>query len=110
MLLDPLRGRRPLSRLEEVFAQQETARLWGQALAPGPFTADTVGRVLERRYAVGTLTIGTAWAVRADQAERLDKQSVHFETTSISVYGDSRPPEGQPAQPALAGPCTIPHG
>jgi transposase len=40
----------------------------------------------------------------------LDKQSVHFDTTSISVYGDDRPLEGQPAQPAPAIPLTIPHG
>jgi hypothetical protein len=45
MILDPLSGRRPLSRLEECFAQQDTALLLGQAVAPEAFDDDTVGRV-----------------------------------------------------------------
>src|SRR5215470_8249780 len=110
MILDTLSGRSPLYRLEEFFAHQDTALLLGQALAPDAFNDDTVGRVLERLYDVGTMKIFTACAVRADQAYGLDKQYVHFDTTSISVYGDYRPPEGQPDQPAPAVPFTITHG
>src|SRR5256886_6769929 len=42
------------------------------------------------------MKIFTACAVRADQAYGLDKQYVHFDTTSISVYGAYLPPEGSP--------------
>jgi transposase len=35
---------------------------------------------------------------------------VHFDTTSISVYGDYLPPEGQPDQQEQAVPFTITHG
>src|SRR5262247_233120 len=108
MILDTLSGRSPLYRLEEFFAQQDTALLLGQASAPDAFNDDTVGRVLERLYDVGTMKIFTACAVRADQAYGLDKQYVHFDTTSISVYGEYLPPEGQPDQPAV--PFTITHG
>ena len=108
MILDTLSGRSPLYRLEEFFAHQDTALLLGQAIAPDAFHDDTVGRVLERLYDVGTMKIFTACAVRADQAYGLDKQYVHFDTTSISVYGDYLPPEGQPDQPAV--PFTITHG
>ena len=110
MILDTLSGRSPLYRLEEFFAHQDTALLLGQALAPDAFKDDTVGRVLERLYDVGTMKIFTACAVRADQAYGLDKQYVHFDTTSISVYGDYLPPEGQPDQPAPAVPFTMTHG
>ena len=110
MILDTLSGRSPLYRLEEVFAYQDTALLLGQAIAPDAFHDDTVGRVLERLYNVGTMKMFPACAVRADQAYGLDKQYVHFDTTSISVYGDSLPPEGSPDQPAPAVPCTITHG
>ena len=110
MILDTLSGRSPLYRLEEFFAQQDTALLLGQPLAPDAFNDDTVGRVLERLYDVGTMKIFTACAVRADQAYGLDKQYVHFDTTSISVYGDYLPLEGQPDQPAQAAPFTITHG
>src|SRR6266581_9259867 len=110
LVLDTLSGRSPLYRLEEFFAQQDTALLLGQAIAPDAFNDDTVGRVLERLYNVGTMKIFTACAVRADQAYGLDKQYVHFDTTSISVYGAYLPPEGSPDQQAPAVPFTITHG
>jgi transposase len=110
MILDTLSGRSPLYRLEEFFAQQDTVLLLGQAIAPDTFNDDTVGRVLERLYDVGTMKIFTACAVRADQVYGLDKQYVHFDTTSISVYGDYLPPEGQQDRQAQAVPFTITHG
>src|SRR2546421_2105750 len=110
MFLDRLSGRSPLCLLEEFFAPQDAAVLLGQAIAPDVFNDDTVGRVLERLYNVGTMKIFTACAVRADQAYGLDKQYVHFDTTSISVYGDYLPPEGQTDQQAQAIPFTITHG
>jgi hypothetical protein len=51
--------------------------------------------------------IFTACAVRADQVYGLDKRYVHFDTTSISVYGDYLPPVGQPDQQEQAVPFTI---
>jgi transposase len=110
MILDTLSGRSPLYRLEEFFTNQDTALLLGQAVAPEVFNDDTVGRVLERLYDVGTMKIFTACAVRADQVYGLDKRYVHFDTTSISVYGDYLPPEGPPDQQAAAVPFTITHG
>src|SRR2546423_15685646 len=67
MLLDTLSGRSPLYRLEEFFTHQETALLLGKAVPPEVFNDDTVGRILERLYDVGTMKIFTACAVRADQ-------------------------------------------
>jgi hypothetical protein len=107
MLLDTFSGRSPLYRLEEVFTHQDTALLLGQAVAPEAFQDDTVGRVFERRYDGGTMKIFTACAVRADQVYGLDKRSVHFAPTSISVYGDDRPPEA--AEEAVA-PFRITYG
>jgi len=43
-MLDTLRGRSPQSRLEELFAGQDTALQLGQAVAPGALADDTVGR------------------------------------------------------------------
>ena len=96
MILDTLSGRSPLYRLEEFFAHQDTALLLGKVVAPEVFNDDTVEHILERLYDVGTMKIFTACAVRADQVYGLDKRYVHFDTTSISVYGDYLPPEGQP--------------
>src|ERR671929_1059373 len=83
MILDTLSGRSPLSRLEESFTHQDTALLLGKAVPPEAFQDDTVGRVLERLYAGGTMKIFTACAVRADQVYGLDKRYVHFDTTEF---------------------------
>jgi hypothetical protein len=93
MILDTLSGRSPLYRLEEFFAHQDTALLLGKTVAPAVFDDDTVGRVLDRLYDTGTMKVFTACAVRADQVFGFDKRYVHFDTTSVSVYGDDQPPE-----------------
>jgi len=110
MILDTLSGRSPLYRLEEFFTHQDTALLLGKAVAPEVFNDDTVGRILERLYDVGTMKIFTACAVRADQVYGLDKRYVHFDTTSLSVYGEYLPPAGPPDPQEQAVPFTITHG
>src|SRR5262245_16312053 len=60
LVLDTLSGRSPLYRLAEFFAHQATALLLGKALPPQAFTDDTVGRVLDRLYALGTMRLFTA--------------------------------------------------
>ena len=110
MILDTLSGRSPLYRLEEFFAQQDTALLLGKAVAPEAFNDDTVGRVLDRLYEIGTMKLFTACAVRADQVFGLDKRYVHFDTTSVSVYGEYLPPADPQDQQKQAVPFTITHG
>jgi len=107
MILDTLSGRSPLYRLEEFFAHQDTALLLGKAIAPGTFDDDTVGRVLDRLYDTGTMKVFTACAVRADQVFGFDKRYVHFDTTSMTVYGDYVLPEETEEQKV---PLTITHG
>src|ERR1051325_9086682 len=98
MILDTLSGRSPLYRLEEFFTQQDTALLLGKAVAPGAFQDDTVGRFLDRLYDIGAMKVFTACAVRADRIFGFDKRYVHFDTTSITVYGEYLPPEETPEQ------------
>ena len=109
MILDTLRGRSPLYRLQDSFAQQDTELLFGKAIPAEAFNDDTVGRVLDRLYDTGTIKLFTACAVRADQVFGLDKRSVHFDTTSVSVYGDYLPREDQQEQEQEV-PFTITHG
>jgi hypothetical protein len=87
LVLDTLSGRSPLYRLEEFFAHQDTALLLGKALPPQAFTDDTVGRVLDRLYDFGTMRLFTACAVRAAMRFDWERRSVHFDTTSRSVWG-----------------------
>ena len=87
-VLDTLSGRSPLYRLEEFFAHQDTELLLGKALPPHAFNDDTVGRVLDRLYDMGTMKIFTACAIRAATQFGLERRYVHFDTTSCSVWGD----------------------
>jgi transposase len=104
LVLDTLSGRSPLYRLEEFFAQHDTELLLGKALPAQAFNDDTVGRMLDRLYEIGTMKLFTACAVRADTRFGLDKRHVHFDTTSMSVYGDYALPEDREV------PFTITHG
>ena len=88
LVLDTLSGRRPLYRLEEFFAHQDTELLLGKAVPPQAFTDDTVGRVLDRLYDFGTMKLFTAWAVRASMRFGMERRYVHFDTTSRRVWGD----------------------
>lgn len=59
------------------------------------------------------MKVFTACAVRAEQALHFDKRYGHFDTTSVSVYGDYLPPEPPPKQAesqAQAVPFTITYG
>ena len=93
MILDTLSGRSPLYRLEEFFTQHDTALLLGKAVTPEAFQDDTGGRVLDRLYDIGTMKVFTACAVQADRVFGFDKRYIHFDTTSITVYGEYQPPE-----------------
>ena len=97
----------PVPAWKEFFAHNDTALLLGKAIAPGTFADDTVGRVLDRLYATGTMKVFTACAVRADQAVHFDKRYVHFDTTSMTVYGDYALPEETEEQQV---PFTITYG
>src|SRR5918998_1523432 len=95
LVLDTLSGRSPLYRLEEFFAQQDTELLLGKTIPAHAFTDDTVGRVLDRLYDMGTMKIFTAGAVRAAAKFGLERRYIHFDTTSWSVYGDYQCAEAQ---------------
>lgn len=116
LILDPFSGRSPLYRLQDFFALHDTALLLGKAVPAAAFNDDTVGRVLDRLYDTGTIKLCTACAVRADQVFGWDKRYVHFDTTSVSVYGEYLPSENpspseevQKAQEAQQ-PVTITYG
>jgi transposase len=95
LVLDTLSGRSPLYRLEEFFAQQDTALLLGKTVPPQALNDDTAGRVLDRLYDFGTMRLFTACAVRAATRFGLERRYVHFDTTSRSVWGEYQHAETQ---------------
>ena len=87
MILDTLSGRSPLYRLEGFFGNQDTELLLGKRIAAKSFNDDNVGRFLDKLYETGTMKVFTEIAKRAVERFGLNCRHVHFDTTSVSVFG-----------------------
>lgn len=88
MVLDTLSGRTPLYRLEEFFREKDTELILGHDVKPELFCDYNVGRVLDKLYDTGTQKIFSQIAQNAMGVFDVDPRRVHFDTTSISVFGD----------------------
>jgi transposase len=88
MVLDTLSGRTPLYRLERFFQEKDTELLLGQSVEPRHFGDHNVARVLDKIFDTGTQKIFSNIAQNAISVFDIDPQRVHFDTTSITVFGD----------------------
>jgi len=88
MVLDTLSGRTPLYRLEEFFFEKDTELMLGTDVEPERFSDYNLGRVLDKVHQTGTQKIFSALAQNAVNVFDIDARRVHFDTTSVSVYGD----------------------
>jgi len=96
MVLDALSGRSPLFRLHEFYENKDTELLLGEPIATKKLCDWNVGRVLDRLYDHGTNKILSALAVRACKLAQVENSFVHFDTTSIRVWGDFDPHHDDP--------------
>ena len=90
MVLDTLSGRSPLYRLESFAAALDTELLLGREVRAGAFNDTTLGRGLDAiyEYGAGQLFSQVALAAAASFPAELDMRHVHFDTTSVSVWGE----------------------
>ncbi len=88
MVLDTLSGRSPLYHLESAFSDCDRAVLFGEGLAGNYFSDDNAGRVLDRLFDTGTQRIFSTLSVAAMDQFALTAKHVHFDTTSVNVFGD----------------------
>jgi transposase len=86
-VLDTLSGRSPLYHLEKAFEDYDRELLFGRNIPPDYFNDDNVGRVFDALFAVGTQKIFCALSVSALQNFTLPTKHVHFDTTSVNVFG-----------------------
>jgi len=96
LVLDTLTGRSPLYRLVEFFEGRDTELLLGERVPAGAFNDDTVGRVLDLLFETGTQRIFSELSMTAVRKHEISTRAVHFDTTSVSVYGDYRVDEANP--------------
>lgn len=88
MIQDTFSGRSPLYRLEDFFATQDSELLLGARIEPGAFRDHNVGRVMDRIYQEGPSRIFGEVARRAAVIFDLDTRNGHWDSTSVSVWGD----------------------
>jgi len=88
MVLDTLSGRTPLYRLTEFFEEKDTELLLGSAVEPDRFCDTNLGRAMDKIFEAGTLKIFSQLSQNAISVYDIDARRVHFDTTSVSVYGD----------------------
>lgn len=88
MVLDTLSGRSPLYRLADFFEHQDTELLLGEKVDSTSFNDTTVARAMDAVFDVGAEKVFSAVAFKASCEFSLDTNHVHFDTTSINVWGD----------------------
>jgi transposase len=97
LVLDTLSGRTPLYHLEKSFEDCDRALLFGQDLPAEYFSDDNVGRMLDRLYETGTQRVFSALSVAALEQFPVSTAHVHFDTTSVTLYGDYPSAQGEQA-------------
>lgn len=88
MVLDTLSGRTPLYRLEEFFEEKDTELLLGRDVKSELFCDYNIGRVLDKAFDTGPQKIFSQIAQNAVGVFNVDPRRTHFDTTSVSVFGD----------------------
>ena len=88
MVIDCLSGRTPLFRFTESMIDQDNELIFGHQLSPELFNDTNLGRAMDKVYAAGAHKIFTQVSHNAIDGFELDTRAHHFDTTSVSVYGD----------------------
>ena len=88
MVLDTLSGRTPLYRLAEFFEEKDTELLLGASIEPERFCDTNLGRSMDKVFETGTQKIFSQLAQNALTVFEVDPRRLHFDTTSVSVFGD----------------------
>lgn len=88
MVLDTLSGRSPLYRLMNFLEEKDTELLLGEGIPSSRFTDHNIGRALDRIYETGTQKIFSQLSQNAVGGFQIETTGAHYDTTSISVYGD----------------------
>ena len=88
MVMDTLAGRSPLYKLHEFFVGQDTELIFGSPLKPDDFNDNNVGKVLDNIHGYGASKLFSQVSWQACQRYDLDSRFLHYDTTSVNVYGD----------------------
>ncbi len=88
MVLDTVSTRSPLYRVDKFIEAHDTEVLLGRQLPSQAFNDTNLGRVLDAIYEAGSEQLFSQVALKAAGVSALDMRHVHFDTTSVNVWGD----------------------
>ena len=88
MVLDTVSTRSPLYRVDKFIEAHDTEVLLGRLLPSQAFNDTNLGRVLDAIYEAGSEQLFSQVALKAAAVSSLDMRHVHFDTTSVNVWGD----------------------
>ena len=88
MVLDTLSGRSPLYRLMDFLEEKDIELLLGKAYSVDQFTDYNIGRALDKIFETGTQKIFGQLSQNAVNGFQIKPTGAHYDTTSVSVYGD----------------------
>lgn len=83
----------PLYLFENFFVGKATEHLIGEGVTAEQLNDDRIGRALDKYYEAGTTNLFTAIALKAAQKFQVEKESVHLDSSSISVEGEYKSKE-----------------
>lgn len=94
----------PLYLFEAFFVGKATEHLIGEGITPDQLNDDRIGRALDKYYQTGTTKLFTAIALKAAEKFQVKMNSVHLDSSSISVEGEykNREPENQEIEAELS--------
>lgn len=83
----------PMYLFENFFIGKATEHLIGEGVTAEQLNDDRIGRALDKYYQAGTTKLFTAIALKAAQKFQVERESVHLDSSSISVEGEYKSKE-----------------
>jgi len=77
----------PIYLFDTFFVVQATEHLIGEGVTPEQLNDDRIGRALDKYHQAGTTQLFTALALKAAKKFQVEMNSVHLDSSSISVEG-----------------------
>jgi len=88
LLMNLLTDRAPLYRMPGFFEGTDTENLFGEGVSPGDLNDDCLGRALDKLEEAGPRGVLNDVLLEALSREEVETDTVHADTSSVSVKGD----------------------
>ena len=95
LIVNILTARQPLYRVGEAFRESDPELVLGRGVAISDLNDNALARALDKLYAAGPKRVFAAVAARAVLLEKVERNRLHWDSTSRSVYGVYEGDDGQ---------------